>query len=672
MSKFVIECPNCGKYAEASTGFFARKKIDCLCGYTINVRTDKMTSRTCPHCGNNVIFDQSKGENALCPVCGEKINTTGMIFNKVEFHCPSCSCGLSADKNAVEYICPMCDTVIDVQKQVAKQNEKDKGLASVIKYEGDNETFVWKHPIEDFNLGSQLIVHESQEAIFFRDGQALDLFGAGRYTLATQNLPILEELYKLPTNADTPFHSEVYFVNLTTQMGIKWGTDSKVRMFDPATGLHIEIGAYGNFNIKVCDSRKLVIKLVGTAGGLKQSEIIDEEVQMRMHCTGSSVQVEIKSIMPKFKALIMTKVKANLARIIKDNNINILEVDEHLDTISEKLRDEINPVLVEYGLVIPEFFVTGISTPDDDPNFKRLKQQHADMYLKVRQEQVLTAEAQAAQGRKLLEAETAAKLRMMNAQGEAEAMRIKAMAEADAYKAQAFAEAEEMKAKGYTYQQETQRKVGVGAVENMGGSAGGELGGLAGLGISLGAMGGVMNMTREAMSPLTNNANALGSGISASISGTNVTNNSQAIQINSADKWDCTCGNKNIVGGFCNLCGNKKPAPVETWDCSCGNKGIVGGFCNMCGSKKPEPVETWDCACGNKGIVGMFCNMCGSKKPEPVETWDCTCGNKGIVGMFCNMCGSKKPEPVQTWDCSCGNKGIIGNFCTNCGKKKGE
>ena len=67
MSRFVIECPNCGKVAEAKTGFFARKKIDCSCGYTINVRTDKLTARKCPHCGNEVVFDQSQGAKAQCP-----------------------------------------------------------------------------------------------------------------------------------------------------------------------------------------------------------------------------------------------------------------------------------------------------------------------------------------------------------------------------------------------------------------------------------------------------------------------------------------------------------------------------------------------------------------------------------------------------------------------------
>lgn len=595
MSKFVIECPSCGKYAIASNFIFAKKKINCTCGYTINVRTDKVTSRICSHCGNNVIFDQSKGDKALCPVCKEKINTSESIFNKVEFTCPSCSCNLSADKNAPRYTCPLCDTVIDVQSQIAKEKVKNQGLASVIKYEGDNETFVWKHPIEDFNLGSQLIVHESQEAIFFRDGQALDLFGAGRYTLATQNLPLLENLYKLPTNADTIFHSEVYFINKTVQMGIKWGTDSKVSFFDPATGIPIKIGACGQFNLKVYDSRKLLIKLVGTANSFMQSEIVDTTVKIEMSSVKSemsSSQIRVKTIIPKFKAMIMTTVKSNIVRIIKENGINILEVDENLDIISKKLRDCINEILVEYGLVMPEFFVTTVMTPDDDPNFKRLKQQHADLFLKVRQEQILKAEAEASAERQAIEAQTAARMKIISAQGDAEA-----------YKLKVEAEAAEMRMKGYTYQQETARQVGLGAVENMGSLGGGGLGDIAGLGISLGAMGGVMSMTKEAMTPLTGAATSMGNVVSSAVE----------------DKWDCSCGNKGIVGNFCNNCGGKRPAPAETWDCTCGNKGVVGNFCSNCGAKKPEVVSTWDCDCGNKEISGNFCNNCGKKRENNYE-----------------------------------------------------
>ena len=195
MSKFVIECPNCGKYAEAKTGFFARKKIDCSCGHTINVRTEKLAGRECPHCGNMVVFDQTKGEKAKCPVCHEPINTMAEQNKVEEFSCEQCGIRLRTSKTASTYVCPVCDHVNDVQERLKTEEIKKDGLASIIKYEGDNDVFVWKHPIEDFNLGSQLIVHESQEAIFFRDGQALDLFGAGRYTLETQQLPLLEKLY---------------------------------------------------------------------------------------------------------------------------------------------------------------------------------------------------------------------------------------------------------------------------------------------------------------------------------------------------------------------------------------------------------------------------------------------------------------------------------------------
>lgn len=589
MGKFVIECPSCGRYAEASTGFFARRKIDCTCGYVINVKTDKISSKNCPHCGNTVVYDQSKGEDAKCPVCHERINTRESMVALADFTCPSCSCKLSADKNARTYTCPLCDTFFDVQERITKENIKNQGLASVIKYEGGNDTFVWKHPIEDFNLGSQLIVHESQEAIFFRDGKALDLFGAGRYTLATQNIPLLENLYRLPTNSSEVFHSEVYFVNLVTQMGIKWGMDSKVRLFDPASGLHIEIGAYGNFSLRVNDSRKLLVKLVGTVPEFKQNEVIGDSYS-------------ITSVVGKFKALVMNKVKANLARIIKENNINILEVDEYIDVISNKLRIVINEILNEYGLIMPEFFVTAITTPDEDPNFRRLKQQFAEKTLKVRDEEVRKAEVQAAQGRKILEAQTEAQLKMVNAQGEAEAIRIKAQAEADAYKAQAFAEAEEMRAKGYTYQQETARMVGMEAMQNgiTGngyGAAGSALGDIAGLGVTLGAMSGVVGMTREALNPIMHTSADIGSGVMASVS----------------DTWICSCGKNGITSKFCPECGSPKPVVQTGWDCACGQKNITSKFCPECGTKKPENTA-WDCNCGCKGITSKFCPECGHKR----------------------------------------------------------
>lgn len=618
MSKFVIECPNCGKFAEAKTGFFARKKIDCACGYTINVRTDKLAGRECPHCGNMVVFDQSKGEKALCPVCHEPINTLAEQSNTVEFSCAQCGIRLRTSKAAATYTCPVCDCVNDVAERVATEKIKKDGLASIIKYEGDNETLVWKHPIEDFNFGSQLIVHESQEAIFFRDGQALDLFGAGRYTLQTQQLPLLEKIYKLPTDTEGTFHSEVYFVNLATQMGVKWGTDSKVRLFDPASGLHIEIGASGEFNIRVTDSRKLLLKVVGTTGGLGQEQLLG-----------------IGNGKGFFRSMVMTQVKSYLAQTIKENAINILEIDEHLMALSGALRERINAALDEYGLTMPEFYVSRIVTPDDDPNFRRMKEQYAEQYLLVRQEGIRKAEAEAAADRKAVEAQTAARMKIIGAQGEAEALKIQKQAEAEAYRMQAEAEAAEMRMKGYTYQQETSRQVGLEAMKNgLGGgaNAAGALGELAGLGVSLGAMGSVIGMTKDALNPMTQDAAQMGAAVGAAVAGS----------------WDCpVCGHKNITTNFCPDCGGKKPEAKTGWDCAqCGTKNIQSRFCPNCGAKKPEGSNGWICPeCGTKDILSKFCPNCGARKPEEKHGWVCPeCGTKDIMTNFCPNCGRKKDE----------------------------
>ena len=451
MSKFVIECPNCGKYAEARTGFFARKKIDCACGYTINVRTDKMTGRECPHCGNTVVFDQSKGEKAKCPVCGEPINTMVEQDKMAEFSCAQCGVRLRTSKSAEKYVCPVCDFENFIPERLMSEQIKKDGLASIIKYEGDNDTLVWKHPIEDFNYGSQLIVHESQEAIFFRDGQALDLFGPGRYTLETQQLPLLEKVYKLPTDTEGTFHSEVYFINKTVQMAIKWGTPEKVRFIDPLTGVPLELGASGELNLMVSDSRRLLLKLVGTMKGI---------------AWGDS-EGFTKSVQASFRPLITTAVKANLSSVIRENAIDLLEVDEKLELISDHLREKLIPGFEEYGLTIPQFYVTNVVLPENDPNFKRIRELHT-ITLQARTYQaeatVLTAKAQSeaqyrtAQEQSKAAIEAARRGAVLEqqtteteiARREAERRVIAAQAEAQAQRMAGLTEAEIMAAKGYS------------------------------------------------------------------------------------------------------------------------------------------------------------------------------------------------------------------------------
>ena len=348
MAKFVIECPVCGKYAEAKTGFFARKKVDCPCGNVINVRTDKLAGRECPHCGNMVVFDQSKGKDAKCPVCGEPINTMAEQNKTSEFSCRQCGIRLRTSKAAEHYVCPVCDFDNDVRERLMSESIRQDGLASIIKYEGDADTLVWKHPIEDFNLGSQLIVHESQEAIFFRDGQALDLFGAGRYTLETQQLPMLEKLYRLPTDTEGTFHSEVYFFNMAHQMAVKWGTPDKVSLIDPLTDAPMQVGARGLLNFRIADSRKLLLKLVGTTDGLDRHDLMGDSNSY---------------IKDYFRSVVQTGVATNLGAAILQNNIDILQIDLQKLALSQTLRTQIEPYFAEYGIAITELLVEGIVLP---------------------------------------------------------------------------------------------------------------------------------------------------------------------------------------------------------------------------------------------------------------------------------------------------------------------
>ena len=324
-----------------------------------------------------------------------------------------------------------------------------------------------------------------------------------------------------------------------------------------------------------------MLKLVGTSSEFRTSEVVD--------------QAELfgyKFITGKFKALVISKVKTLLAKIIKENSINILEIDEYIDVLSQALKIEINKTLEDYGLTMPEFYVVSIKTPDDDPNFRRMKQQYAEQYLLVKDEQIKKNVAMAQQQRRVVEAQTGAQEEIIAAQ-----------ARAEAYRLQAQAEAQEMQMKGYTYQDETKRQVSLAAMENLpqGGGAGnitGMVSDMVGLGVTLGAVGGVVDMTKNMINPIIDSTSNMMS---------NTVNNQQS-------GWKCSCGEQNIKTAFCPNCGSKKPEEKAGWNCNCGEQNIKTNFCPNCGSKKLEEKADWNCSCGEQNIKTVFCPNCGSKR----------------------------------------------------------
>lgn len=309
---------------------------------------------------------------------------------------------------------------------VGERNQVMAHIADIIKYEGDNSTFVWKHPCEDFNSLTQLIVHESQEALFLMNGQALDLFGPGRYTLESQNIPKLGKQFEKTFGGDTPFHCEVYFINKTVQMCLKWGAGD-INFIEPSLGFPIKLGVSGELNLTVSDSRKLLTKLIGTMSGIAWDEPDKEKKLHRDELPFA------KTLKDTFRPLIATAVKSHLATSIKENNIDLLEIDENLERLSESLRKKILPGFEEYGLSIPQLYIMTVLLPEEDSNFKYLRELHTLPIQKRRLQaeaemNAAALEAQVAKETAKIEATTA----IEKAQAEAATARATARIESEA------------------------------------------------------------------------------------------------------------------------------------------------------------------------------------------------------------------------------------------------
>lgn len=386
-------------------------------------------------------------------------------------------------------------------------------IADIIKYEGDNSTFIWKHPCEDFNTTTQLIVHESQEAIFFLNGQALDLFGPGRHTLETQNIPLLRKLINIPTGGETPFHCEVYFINKTEQMAIKWGTDSKVQFVEPTYKFPLSIGASGEMALSVEDSRKLLVKLVGTERILEREKLVTF-----------------------FRAFLMTRIKTYIAQEMKSSAINIFEIDESLEKFSSDIKLRLDDDFIEYGVNLNRFFVTTIVKPDGDPQYEKFKELHFRQYADI-------AEAKLKQQTDVIAAQTEAQKTVI----ESQALAQKRVTEGYTYSQERGFDVAEKAAQNEGVGEFTNMGIGLGVMSGIGGTVGGMVGGAV-----TDAFGGISGHQTP------NNANAFCDNCGAALTpGAAFCDECGAPQVTS--DICAKCGFKfQKPGKFCPKCGTKR------------------------------------------------------------------------------------------------------------------
>lgn len=128
--------------------------------------------------------------------------------------------------------------------------------------------------VADLRMGSQVIVRESQRAVFFRDGKALDVLGPGRHTITTANIPLLIDFIGKAFSDRTPFTAEIYFVSLREFADHKWGTPQPIIVRNPGMGLGVALlQGFGSYSFQVNDPQQFVTQIVGSQGIYRTSDI---------------------------------------------------------------------------------------------------------------------------------------------------------------------------------------------------------------------------------------------------------------------------------------------------------------------------------------------------------------------------------------------------------------
>ena len=188
----------------------------------------------------------------------------------------------------------------------------------------------------DFRMGSQVVVRESQAAVFFRDGKAMDVFGPGRHTITVANLPLLTSLLKLGTGGKTPFQAEVYYVSTRQYLDQKWGTPEPVALRDADFGI-VRLRAFGTYAMQIQDPQLFVNKIVGTQG-------IYETRQIEGH----------------LRSIIVTKMTDLLGELGR----SVLDLPALYEEIGAGIKAKVQDDFGAVGIELRALYVNSISLPE--------------------------------------------------------------------------------------------------------------------------------------------------------------------------------------------------------------------------------------------------------------------------------------------------------------------
>ncbi len=201
------------------------------------------------------------------------------------------------------------------------------------------DTIVWRFEREGHAIkyGAKLTVREGQAAVFIHEGQLADVFGPGLYMLETNNLPILTTLQHWDHGFQSPFKSEIYFVNTRQFTDLKWGTRNPIICRDPEFGV-VRLRAFGSYTMRVADPGKFMTEIVGTDGDFTTAEI----------------EFQIRNI-----------IVTHFTQIIASSGIPVLDMAANTLDLAKIVHERIAPMVDDYGLALPAFMIENISLPEE-------------------------------------------------------------------------------------------------------------------------------------------------------------------------------------------------------------------------------------------------------------------------------------------------------------------
>ncbi len=208
----------------------------------------------------------------------------------------------------------------------------------VIEWTDDtNDTLVWRFEREGnaIKYGAKLTVREGQAAVFIHEGQLADVFSPGMYILETNNMPILTTLQSWDHGFNSPFKSEIYFVNTTRFQDLKWGTKNPIMCRDPEFG-PVRLRAFGTYTIRVSDPGRFLTEIVGTDGEFTTDEI----------------SYQIRNI-----------IVARFSNALAASGIPVLDMAANTMDLGKLIAAKVSPELAEFGLEMPAFYIENISLP---------------------------------------------------------------------------------------------------------------------------------------------------------------------------------------------------------------------------------------------------------------------------------------------------------------------